>query len=408
MKEFYLNRQKKYYQAMTKYMKYILNDHFLLVMLISLGGFGLYYSEFVKSIPEDFILAKLVAILFCLLSLFVGKVATLIKEADSIFILPKERQMIRYFKESLKRSMVVPFVVIAFVTGIMMPLVVATSSLGFNDFYPLVLNLWLLKIGNLIIQVENFYLNTNKLVKRAYILWGSVAVITIGINIFIFPWLGIPISLFTVYLLYNKAIKVVMVNPLDWDKTIQLERKRMKRIYSFINLFTDVPGLSSNVKRRRYLDPLLNKIKKEQGYTYTYLYSRVFLRGSEYSGLVIRLTLVGSLILIFSNQLILNGIISLLFIYLIGFQLLPIYGEFDYMLMTQLYPVNRKDKLVAVQNLVGKILLVVTIIFGLILLIRLEDKVGALMIIGGLLAESFILTKLYGTKRLKKMEKSFF
>ena len=64
MKEFYLKRQQKHRQSMMKYLKYILNDHFLLVMLISMGGFGLYYSEFIKTIPEDFVLGKVVGILF--------------------------------------------------------------------------------------------------------------------------------------------------------------------------------------------------------------------------------------------------------------------------------------------------------------------------------------------------------
>ena len=408
MKEFYLKRQQKHRQSMMKYLKYILNDHFLLVMLISMGGFGLYYSEFIKTIPEDFVLGKVVGILFCVLTLFVGKVATLIKEADSIFVLPKERQMIHYFKEGLLRSIVLPFVVLTLVTGIMMPLLVATSSLEFTDFYPILLTLWVLKLGHLMLQVANLYLNTDKSIKLMSFIWLAASVTTMVVNVLIMPWLGLPIAIIVVGIIYVQSKKMVEANPLDWEKAITLERKRMKKIYSFINLFTDVPGLSSNIKRRRYLDPILQKIKKEQGQTYTYLYSRVFLRGTEYSGLVLRLTIIGSLILIFSDQLILNGIISVLFVYLIGFQLLPIYGEFDYMLMTQLYPVKNEMKLKAVQQLVGVVLVSVSLIFSLILVSRLEDKLGAVAICGGLFVESFILTKIYGTKRLKKMEKSFF
>lgn len=55
---------------MMKYLKYVLNDHFLLVMLISLGGFVLYYSEFVKTIDETFYLGTLFGILGCSLTIF--------------------------------------------------------------------------------------------------------------------------------------------------------------------------------------------------------------------------------------------------------------------------------------------------------------------------------------------------
>ncbi len=70
---------------------------------------------------------------------------------------------------------------------------------------------------------------------------------------------------------------------------IQKEQNRMHRIYKFIQLFTDIPEVSSTVKRRKYLDPLLGVVKKTSENTYAYLFIRSFLRGSEYSGLLFRL-----------------------------------------------------------------------------------------------------------------------
>ena len=406
MKEFYQKRLSYHRKNMLKYMKYVLNDHFLLVMIIGMGGFGLYYSEFIKSIDESFFLGKIGAIVLCVLVVFVGRLATLIKEADSIFLLPKERHMLTYFKESFKHSIVLPFVVIGVVTGILMPLFVATSDLQFADYYVLVLNLWLLKLTHLLIQLEELYLNTEKTTKFQLILLILVSLSSLVISVWLNPLIGILLSMALLVIVFLQSKGVVAANPLNWEKTISNERKRMKKIYSFINLFTDVPGLATSVKRRAYLDPILKKIKAEQGQTYTYLYSRVFFRGSEYSGLVLRLSIVGSLILIFSDQLILNGIVGALFIYLIGFQLLPIYNEFDYMLMTQLYPVKKELKRVAVQKMIGLILITVSLLFSFILLTRLEDKLSALLISGLLVVESLLFTQIYANKRLKKMEKS--
>lgn len=406
MKDFYQKRLSSHRKSMMKYMKYVLNDHFLLVMLIALGGFGLYYSEFVKSLDETFIIGKIGALILCVLVIFVGRLATLIKEADSIFLLPKERKMSEYLKESFKHSIVLPFIVIALSVGVLMPLLVATSQLTFTDYYVLVLSLWFLKVSHLLIQLEGLYLNIEKLVKIQLVSLVIVSLISMSLTIWFSPLLGLPVSIAFLGIIYMQSKNTLANNPLNWEKAIFEERKRMKKIYSFINLFTDVPGLATDVKRRVYLDPILKRIKEEQSNTYLYLYSRVFFRGTEYSGLVIRLSVIGSLILIFSDQFILNGIIGVLFVYLIGFQLLPIYNEFDYMLMTQLYPIKKELKGVAVQKLIRWILLTVSILFSVILVIRLADKGSALLISGILLAESLLFTQIYATKRLKKMEKS--
>lgn len=406
MAVFYKNRLAKHQKHMMRYMKYVLNDHFLLVMIIALGGFGLYYSDFIKTLNQDFYLGRILIFMLLLGILFVGKIATLLKEPDMIFLLPKERQMTSYMKKAFQHSIWLPFILIVLVSGISMPLLVATSPIEFNDFYPIVLNLWLLKLVHLLIQLQSFYLDTKKAVQFQMTFFVGASLLSIGLNLYFNPWSGIIISFLCLGYSFMMTKKSLANHPLDWEKAINYERKRMKKIYSFINLFTDVPGLSSDIKRRVYMDPLLNKIKKEPNQTYTYLYTRVFLRGTEYSGLVLRLTIIGSLLLFFSNQVILNGIISALFIYLIGFQMLPIFNEFDYMLMTFLYPIKKEQKIKAVEKLIKIILSIVITIFSVLLLIRLQDKVGALIIIGILIAEGIVFTRFYAPKRLKKLEKS--
>ncbi|HCM88400.1 MULTISPECIES: ABC transporter permease [Vagococcus] len=406
MNLFYKQRKNIHTKHMMRYLKYVFNDHFLLVMLIAMGGFGLYYSEFVKSLTPEFFLGRPFVIIIWSMSLLIGKIATLLKEPDMIFLLPKERQMTTYLKESFKGSIILPFGMILLISGITMPLLVATSNIEFSDFYMLVINLWLLKLAHLLIQIQGLYLNTKKITRIEESILLLLTIVSLIVNLYVVPWAGAICSFLFVIVCYQQTKKSLNENPLDWEKSIRLERKRLKKIYSFINLFTDVPGLQADIKRRAYLDVFLNKIKKEQRQTYTYLYARVFLRGTEYSGLVIRLTVIGGLILFFSDQLILNAIISVLFVYLIGFQLLPIYNEFDYMLMTQLYPIKKEQKLNAVENLIRKILMGVITIFSVVILIKLQDKVGGLLIIGLMIIEGIVFTKLYAPRRLKKLDKS--
>lgn len=406
MNLFYKQRKATHTKHMMRYLKYVFNDHFLLVMLIAMGGFGFYYSEFVKSLTPEFFLGRPFVIVIWCMSLLIGKMATLLKEPDMIFLLPKERQMTMYLKEAFKGSIILPFSIILLISGMTMPLLVATSDILFSDFYVLIVNLWLLKLAHLLIQIQGFYLNTNKVTQIEGIALSLLTVGSLILNLYVAPWAGLVLSILFIIACYLQTKKSLNENPLDWEKAIRLERKRLKKIYSFINLFTDVPGLQADIKRRAYLDGFLNNIKKEQSQTYTYLYARVFLRGTEYSGLVIRLTVIGGLILFFSDQMILNAIISVLFVYLIGFQLLPIYNEFDYMLMTQLYPVKKEQKMEAVKNMIIKILMAVITIFSVVILVRLQDKVGGLLIVGLMIIEGIVFTKLYAPKRLKKLDKS--
>ena len=139
---------------------------------------------------------------------------------------------------------------------------------------------------------------------------------------------------------------------------IQLESNRLQRIYRFINLFTDVPQVAASVKRRKYLDGLLTKIPKDQGHTYLYLYARRMLRGSEFSGLYLRLVVIGGLLLYFVNEIWFSVGLGALFLYLIGFQLVPLYNQFQYVVMTQLYPVPSQQKTKALRQLLLVLLLV--------------------------------------------------
>lgn len=408
MIDFYRLRLGKHQKKMMKYLKYVFNDHFILVCMFGVGAFGYYYSNFVKTLDMEFFYGSLIVCFIWLVSLKIGKVATLLQEADKVFLLPKERNMISYLKYSIRYSFVVPAISLALITAVTMPILVATTEIVFNDFIFFMLTLWLLKGSDLLIQMVSFYLNTEKLVMYQRIIWGVISVSAVILDLFFVKWSGMILALLYQIVMFNQTKKWVDTHQLDWEKGIKSEKKRMKRIYTFINLFTDVPGLSSDIKRRQYADVLLNKIKKDSSQTYFYLYTRVFIRGAEYSGLVVRLTLIGILVLFFSSHVWLSIIISGLFVYLLGFQLIPIYGEFDYMVMTALYPIPIGQKKDAVKRLIRDVLFIVVVLFGATGLYRLPSIGEAGVLIGVLLVEWLGFTMVYVPKRLKKMEKNVF
>lgn len=157
---------------------------------------------------------------------------------------------------------------------------------------------------------------------------------------------------------------------------VSSEQQRMHRIYQFINLFTDIPSLKGKVRRRKYLDGFLKGIKPVHQKTFDYLYARTFLRGTEYSGLFIRLTGIAAILIVVTHSFYVGLFLAVIFIYLTGFQLLPLYFHYDNMALTNLYPVKETVKTGALKRLLMMILLcqsVIIVIASLLVLSIIES-----------------------------------
>ncbi|MGC6770002.1 ABC transporter permease [Enterococcus sp. LJL128] len=404
MADLYRMRLSRHLKKMMKYMQYVFNDHFVLVCIFLLGGLGFYYSEILKNLPEEFSWGKPLILLMWLAVLWIGQLATLTQEADKVFILPKEAEMKGYLQRALRHSFILPAACCLLLGGITMPFVVVATGQPFSSFIFYLIMLLLLKLSHLKWQEYDLYqVGTNE--SRLWLLiWLGASAGAIVASLYIQPLIGLGAAagifgLFSVLL----AQKLQGVS-LDWEKMIRKENNRLHRIYRFIHLFTDVPEITGSIKRRKLLDPLLKQIKQTTKNTYLYLYTRSFVRGSEYSGLFLRLLGVGGIILYFSNEFLMSLGIAAIFIYLMGFQLIPIYSQFDYMVMTHLYPVSIKQKKQAVSFLLTVILSVAAVVFSILVLVVLPNKQEALIVVGVLIAEIVIFTKLYAPQRLKKME----
>lgn len=406
MAEFYKLRLTKHRKKMLRYLKYVMNDHFILICMVGLGGFGYYYSEYLKRLTPLVTWVPFMVLLLWIISLFIGRLSTLMQEADMVFLLPKERAMMTYLKQSLRYSTILPMISLSLIVGVTFPLVVATTSVTLSMALFIIASLISLKYADLWIQLESLYLNTEKKVITHRFVWCIGALIGLSSSLFLSFYIGTVISIIVSTLLVVLAKQTLEISQLNWEKSINMERKRMKRIYSFFNLFTDVPGLSSDVRRRKYLDGLLNKVKKTSENTYLYLYARVAARSSEYSSLTLRLVAVGAILLFFTQSFWLMAILGSLFIYLLGFQLIPMYHAFDYMLMIKLYPVSPKKKSGAVLSIIRSVLIIMTIIYGIIVLIVLPNKVEAMQLFGIFVVVCLVFSWGYLPLRLKKIEKN--
>lgn len=401
MKELFATRLKQHQKQMMRYLRYVFNDHFVLACTFLLGGVGLYYSDFVKTLPANFLPGKVVILIVLVGLLHVGTFVSLTKPADQVFLLPKEVQMQDFLNRAFRYSLWFPFAVLVLGAGFLMPLYVVSTQQSYWAFFPLVLLLWSLKVAFL--YLRRYQLVQNPwLASRCYPLWLVTSGAMLAVALWFSPWLGLIGSLLLA-LVYRELLLKRVKQPLAWDKMIATENRRLQRIYRFINLFTDVPQIATSVRRRKYFDGILALIPKDQGHSYLYLFSHRLLRGSDFGGLYARLLVLGSLLLYFVAERWFSIGLGCLFLYLIGFQLAPLYNQFQYMVMTQLYPLPQKQKARALQQLIVGLLLFAGLVFTLVSCFVYPDWVERAWLLGSFSLFSLIFGYLYLPRRLKKM-----
>ena len=199
------------------------------------------------------------------------------------------------------------------------------------------------------------------------------------------------------YYFYRKAKD----RPLPWERLVENEEKRMAFFYRIASLFTDVPDLKEQVKRRKWLDFLLKSPEFKQSSTYNYLYPRTFFRSGGYFGLFIRLTVIGGLFVWALDGSYFAYGMAVLFMYLTGFQLISLWLHHDGVIWPSLYPVSTKIKKASFLKLLMNILTIQNFAFTICFIFSREWLRGlGLFILLGIF--SFLFVYVYSKKRIEK------
>lgn len=370
MQALWQKRVQKHIQEQVKYLRLVFNDHFVIAIIFLLGALGYTYANAVKGLDPQAWWLKPVLSLVLLAAVSFGRLATLLKEADSVFLLPKESGLVTYLKSARLYSSWLPLIAMAFVTLLVAPLLLITKTVPAWHIAVVLITLVIIKDRRFSIQLRQWYQADETQATKGLSLILDLAIIASQL----YQWLnlvGVLVALGLAYYQRQQLARVQKTQLFDWLAAVGAEDSRMGRIYRLYNLFTDVPGLSSQVKRRRYLDGLLKLITTKPANTYLYLYARGFLRGTEFSGLYIRLVVLGGIILCFSHIWWLSLALGLLLIYLVGFQLLPFYNQYDQIIFTHLYPVSTTKRIQAFSQLMRTLLLLQALLFSVILLVTL-------------------------------------
>lgn len=345
-------RFREWMKEFFRYGRYMFNDHLILIVIIAIGAGAYYYNDWVQTLNEDFPAEIIFALLFGWL-LTQGNVTTFMREPDKVFLLPVETNLRSYFYRCFLYTYLVQAFFVLFISLVIAPIYLQTvMNRGFVSFLVLLLvlklsNLWMR--WNINYETDVSYL----LLDKTLMLAGN------GLAIFLFLKHSLALFLLVVILLFLYGVYLASRNKtkgLPWEQLIELEEKRRSRFYQLANLFTDVPHLRNQVKRRKALDFLLKPIPFSNEKAHLYLYTRTFLRSGDYFGLFIRLSVIGG-IFVWGLKGTWPGLgAGLLFMYLTGIQLLNLWNHHDSIIWTDIYPFDSALKRIAFSRLLELIL----------------------------------------------------
>lgn len=392
-------RFSAYTDELNKYLRYMFNDHLLFVLIIGIGAGIFYYADWVKHISPSFPAVPLMVILLTSAVCF-GSIATLLKRPDAVYLIVQEKEMGRYFKKAKWTSGLMQSYIFAIILLASLPMYVAVTSFPYSRFIPLFIMALILKFWNTYMQFEVAKLDNPDTT------WMFFRVILSAISFYILLAFSLFWTIPVVLVLLGSSFYWILLKAkgktLRWDYLIEKEESRMNRFYRLVNLFTDVPHLKGTVRRRNYLDFLYRPIPYAKRKTFAYLFSRTFVRTNEYIGLYTRLTAIALLLLIFIQGFYLNMILSLLFIYLTGFQFIPMLKHFDGQMMLQLYPIQDSFRTRSFIHFIRILLVAQALLFGIIGIAQ-NGTIGGLLIVGVNLAFVVVFSFIYIPFRVKKM-----
>ncbi len=385
-------------KELGRYLRYIFNGHLVIVFLFLLGTTAFYYQEAVKTLQPDFPAAILMALIIGIF-LTLSPIYTFLLEADRIFLLPLETKLSGYFKKSMVVSFVFQTYILLMILALLMPIYVQVYQGSYKSFFTFLLVIAVMKIWNILVRWQIQYF-----VNPQWHLGDSVVRYFLNVLFLYFLFTNgiiyMGLVLILMILLYSFYRNKTKEKGLKWEYLIDSEEKRMTSFYRIANLFTDVPKLKDRVKRRKWLDWLLGWVSFRNEDTYLFLYLRAFVRAGDYLGLVIRLTAIGAGALYLVSFGFGQIILVILFLYLTGFQLLPLAEHHQNKIWVSLYPLEEQWKVKSFQKLLLGILLFESVIFSLVLLVKGEILVSLGAFLAAVVFSVYFVFS-YSKKRLK-------
>ncbi|NVY96882.1 ABC transporter permease [Lactobacillus sp. DCY120] len=402
IKQLWQKRLTTHLRTQSKYLRLVFNEYFLLALIFLIGAIGYWYAQGLQQIKPHTWWCLPLALL--ILALVVGcfSLVTLIEAADLTFLLAQEKQFRSYLKQARNYSLILPTGALILSCFFVTPLLALGGQFTPGKVVCLALGLLVCEAAILTNAISACYGSQA---------WGLIIekwlglVIFLGVSAYCSVILGLVGTI--LWLIGSeKRRRRASQQVLQWQYLLNQENQRSYRVKRFYNLFTDVPDLNSKVVRRSWLDWCLKPIKLKSENTYLYLLARGFLRNSEYSNLYARLLVIELCLAAAMHNALFLSLIMSLFLYLVEFQLVPLYRHYDHHPLLQIYPLTSGQKKVNFQKLLTNLLTVQWLLGGIVVVIFQNSlsAIGLPLVISGIVGIILVMWVL--PRQLQKLKHS--
>ncbi|UXR87677.1 ABC transporter permease EcsB [Staphylococcus felis] len=364
-KALFKKRLKAQRKERNYYNKFIFNGHFAIFLTILLGAFILGYGQWLKDVPSGVNYSLIVSIALSVSSIFPLK--TLLEDADQLFLLPFEKEMKKYIRESIVMSYFARVSLQIILLIIIFPLLNAIHPNQVTNFVIVCILAIVLPLLGLFLRWEWYLYGLEN--------WSCNGVLFIlnlsGFYVIIdgSSYFGFGSIVFTILLtLLLKNINAKKHFP--WALMIAQAQQHRMNYYKFVNMFTDVKGMTAPAVRRKYLDVFLKAPKHfDSHHMYPFLFVRNFLRGKDAFNITLRLVVITAVLMIWLSHPIVSSVIGGLAMYMIILQMSQFYTQEAYSLWPQVWPVSEVKVIEGYQSFLNKVVVILGIVLSIIYLI---------------------------------------
>jgi len=398
-KDLFKERLINHMQLLNRYLRYLFNGHFMIAILFLIITLSIYYQHWLESISPNFPSSAVIAIILGFVVSY-NPMQYFLREPDQVFLMVKEREMDKYFRYALTYNYFVQLYLVVVSLAVIGPLYSQMYQSNSKTGFLLIIALMLvLKGWNLWMNWVMFKIRNQK------VIWLDKLLRTLlGIGIFYFLlekhfFIIIVAVLYFIRVLNNYFLTKKQPS-LTWDVLIENDRHRLAVFYRFASNFVNVPNMTKRMKKRRLLAKVIERIVPfKHSATYTYLYRLTFLRSSDYFNLYVRLTVIGGIVIYFIPNPWVKVAISLLFIYMTSFQLIPLFHHYRTSIWMDLYPVDKGLQQLSFLKDMRVITIVQTVLFSLLFIFSM-GWLGLVitLVVGGLF--TYLFYGIYVKKRI--------
>lgn len=398
-KDLFKERLINHMHLLNRYLRYLFNGHFMIAILFLIITLSIYYQHWLETVSPNFPSSAVIAIILGFVVSY-NPMQYFLREPDQVFLMVKEREMGKYFRYALTYNYFVQLYLVVVSLAVIGPLYSQMyQSNSKTDFLLIIAIMLVLKGWNLWMNWVMFKVRNQKVIWLDKLLR---TLLSIGIFYFLLEkhfFIIIVAVLYFIRVLNNYFLTKKQPS-LTWDVLIENDRHRLAVFYRFASNFVNVPNMTKRMKKRRLLAKVIERIVPfKHSATFTYLYRLTFLRSSDYFNLYVRLTVIGGIVIYFIPNMWVKVAISLLFIYMTSFQLIPLFHHYRTSIWMDLYPVENDLQQRSFLKDMRVITVIQTVLFSLLFIFSL-DWLGFVitLAVGGLF--TYLFYEFYVKKRI--------